>query len=50
MMLIDPPVSPFSTHEEIEKWLAQLRSMKQTPEVKYAIKQAQTWLKEKANA
>jgi hypothetical protein len=49
MKLIDPQISRYSTNEEIEKWLAQLRSMKQTPEVKYAIKQAQTWLKEKAD-
>jgi hypothetical protein len=46
MMIIDPPVSPFSPPADLRGWLAELATMPQRePEVKRAIEEAERWLK-----
>lgn len=44
-ILIDPVLGPFSSREEIEAWIAELKRMEQTTEVKQAIVEAEHWLK-----
>jgi len=46
--LIDPPVGPFSTPKEVEAWLKELAKLEQTTEVRDAIKEAKTLLKDAA--
>jgi hypothetical protein len=46
-ILIDPPVSAYSSLREIEAWLRALRKLPRNPEVVDAIKQAEAWLKSK---
>lgn len=44
-ILIDPQVSPYSTPEQLQKWLSELQAMDQSNEqVRDAIKQAKKWL------
>lgn len=42
--LIDPPVTPFSTREELEAWLVELRAKPQSPQRDDAIAEAEEWL------
>ena len=42
--LIDPPVTPFHTPEQIEAWLTRLRDMPESPERDQSIQQAERWL------
>jgi hypothetical protein len=42
--MIDPPVGPYSAPEEIEAWIAKLRTYPITPEVEQAISDAETML------
>jgi hypothetical protein len=44
MMLIDAPVGPYSTKEEIKAWIEELKAMEQVPEVLDAIAEAERWL------
>jgi hypothetical protein len=45
MMIIDPPVTPFSSPDALRAWLAELAGMPQDePEVVAAIEQAKRWL------
>lgn len=45
MMIIDPPVTPFSSPEQIEAWLERLKNHPQdAPEVQRAIKQGKMYL------
>lgn len=45
MMLIDPPVTPFSPEADIRAWLAELAKMPQDdPAVIDALEQARQWL------
>lgn len=45
MMIVDPPVTPFSFIEELRAWLAELETMPQdAPEVADAQEQARAWL------
>lgn len=39
--LIDPPVTPYSTNEDIEVWIRYLKKLEQTDEVKEAIVSAE---------
>jgi len=43
-MIIDPPVGPYSTVEEINGWLDELATYESHPEVDAAIKEAEDWL------
>ncbi len=43
-ILIDPPVGPYSSIKDLESWLAELRGMRESPEVRDAIDQAESWL------
>jgi len=43
-LMIDPPVTPYSKPEDIEKWLTELRALAQTEEVNIHIAQAKEWL------
>jgi hypothetical protein len=46
VMIIDPPVSPFSPPADLRGWLDELATMPQRePEVKRAIEEAERWLK-----
>jgi hypothetical protein len=45
-ILIDPPVSLYSPKEEIQEWIKELRLMPDKPEVREAIKEAESWLKD----
>lgn len=42
--LICPPVSPYSTQEEIQIWIKELEALPQTREVKSALKEAEGML------
>ena len=42
--LIDPPVGPYHTPEEIEAWLEELRQMPASSEAAEAIEEAKGWL------
>ena len=45
MMIIDPPVTPFSPPDAIEAWLEKLKAYPQDePEVQRAIKQGKKYL------
>jgi len=44
MMIIDPPVTPFSPREKIEEWIGYLRTLDDAPEVAEAIADAKRWL------
>lgn len=48
MMLIDPPVGPFSPPADVAAWLADLRALLAThgelPEIREAIATAEGWL------
>lgn len=45
MIIIDPPVTPFSSPEQIEAWLERLKAHPQdAPEVQRAIKQGERYL------
>jgi len=44
-IIIDPPVSIYSTEAKINEWLARLSRMKESPERDHAIDQAKSWLK-----
>lgn len=43
-ILIDAPITPYSSKEEIEAWIKELKSMEQTPEVIAAIEDAKELL------
>lgn len=43
--IIDPPVTPYSSPEEIKAWIKELETMERTEQVKKAIAQADIWLK-----
>ena len=45
LILIDPPVSPYSTKEEILAWIEELKAMPQLSYVPESIAEAQEWLK-----
>ena len=42
--IIDPPVSVYSSPEDLRAWLDELRHMEPTPDVQDAIEQAKCWL------
>lgn len=44
MILIDPPVGPYSTRADIEAWIAELRTLGDAPEVREALDDAERWL------
>jgi hypothetical protein len=48
MMLIDPPVGPYSSADDIRAWLEELADAKQFPpddeSVKRAVAEAKGWL------
>lgn len=44
-LLIDPPVGPYSTKDEIERWIYDLRKMDlNCQEVQLCIEEAQNWI------
>ena len=43
-MLITPPVSPYSTQEEIKKWIDELAEMEPSIDVENALIEAKGWL------
>lgn len=43
-ILIDPPVGPYSTEEAIKKWIRELETYPDRPEVRRAIQEAKEWL------
>jgi len=43
-LMIDPPVTPYSKPEDIEKWLKELKTLDKTEEVEIHITQAKEWL------
>jgi len=42
--VIDAPVSPYSSEEEIGVWIKELESREQTDSVKAALSEARNWL------
>ena len=44
-MIIDPPVGPYSTSEDIQAWLNELKTYPDNPEVTKARRDAEQWLK-----
>jgi len=44
-ILIDSPLTMFSTKKEIEAWIKELKALKQTSEVLIAIEEAERYLK-----
>ena len=42
--IIDPPVSPYSSPDQLQAWLDELHQMELTPDVQYALDEAQEWL------
>ena len=44
-MIIDPPITPFSSLEEIEIWIAYLEDMKKNKSVTDALNAANRYLK-----
>jgi len=46
-ILIDPPVTPYSSKEDIFAWLEKLKTLPDLPEVRDAVSQAQEYLKMK---
>jgi len=42
--IIDPPVGPYSTREEIMAWIEKLKRMRPFREVLAAIREAERWL------
>jgi len=57
-LLIDPPVSPYSTRDEIEAWIQELEDMKlrypgdetALESIRFSIEQARTWMEWKRSA
>lgn len=45
-ILIDPPVSPFSSVDELSSWLEELKKLEDTAEVREAIQQAERWIQQ----
>lgn len=48
-ILIDPPVGPFSSEEEILVWIEELKTLPNRPEVKQAIEEAYSYISLKGN-
>lgn len=48
-VLIDPPITPYSTDEEVLEWIAELEAMPQSEQVNVAINSARTLLIEREN-
>ena len=46
-MIIDPPVGPYSTPEELEDWIAELEAMPDNNDVRLALTEARTWLEDR---
>lgn len=46
MMIIDPPVTPYSSPDEIRGWLKELREMRRDESVIAAIREAEEWIKD----
>jgi len=44
VILIDPPVGPFSAAADIEEWITYLRTLGDAPEVREAIADAEGWI------
>lgn len=42
--LVDPPVGPYSSAEELSAWLEELRNYEPDDNVRQAIDQAKRWL------
>lgn len=42
--LIDPPVGPYSTPEELRAWIDELFRMEKSPELMKALEEAHGWL------
>jgi hypothetical protein len=49
LILIDPPVGPFSPKEDILDWIEELKDMPQVSYVPESIAEAQEWLKRLAD-
>jgi len=47
LILIDPPVGPYSSQEEILAWIEELKAMPQVSYVPESIVEAQKWLAER---
>ena len=45
VILIDPPVGPYSTCDEIRAWIRELEAMPRIPYVPEALEEARDWLK-----
>lgn len=43
-IIIDPPVGPYSSIEELEVWLDELHEMPASDDMRHAIEQAESWL------
>lgn len=43
--IIDPPVTPYSSEDEIKAWIKDLEKRESTQSVNDAIEQAKDWLK-----
>ena len=48
--IIDPPVTLYSSYEDIDDWISELKAMEQTPNVKVALEQALSWLRSHPDA
>jgi len=46
-ILIDPPVTPYSSEEDILAWIEELKAMPDLPEVRFSIAEAMNYLKMK---
>lgn len=46
MLIIDPPVGPYSPVDDIEEWLDELNAMGNEDEVQEAIAEAEAWIKD----
>lgn len=44
MLIIDPPVGPYHTRDEIQAWIDKLRGMNPSPEVSIEIARAEHWI------
>jgi len=44
-VLIDPPVVPFSSEEDILAWINELKALPDRPEVRSSIEEAKNWFK-----
>lgn len=45
MMLIDPPVTPYHTADEIRSWIEELENMPKDEDADAALADARGWLK-----